>query len=151
MKTFSRKLLYINFWTNEPLSTQSPMNHSVWMSPQPWMECNPSDKKTKTEKIWLWVQDFKNWGRLRLAISGYECSEQQGEVNSRRGLDSWGLPCFSANVLLFVSLCIYEYLWCSRIYDKNWSWPYLAIQTWNVISVRNPEVNVPLVSNFLDV
>ena len=39
----------------------------------------------------------------------------------------------------------------SRIYDTKRPWPYLAIQTWNVVLVRKPIVNAALLSTFLDV
>ena len=74
---------------------------------------------------------------MKLTIWGYEFSEGEGELNSQKGLDSWGLPCFSANVL---TICITMYILISliseesmtesesRIYDTKRSWPYLAIQ-----------------------
>ena len=53
--------------------------------------------------------------KLRGELTTWEdqFSEGQGELNSQRGLDSGGLPCFSGKMFflwqrkLFISLCIF--------------------------------------------
>ena len=62
-------------------------------------------KRGVAEKKWLWGIDFKSWWSS-LTIRGAESSEGQEEISSQRGLGSWGLQCFSANVLF---LCQHYY------------------------------------------
>ena len=73
-------------------------------------------------------------------------------LNSQRGLNSGGLPCFSATMSFLWQHCYKLFIPSySRILDTNRLWSYLAIQPSNFVLVGRPVVNVALLSTFLAV
>ena len=74
----------------------------------PWgcLECIPPPWQKKAEKILFLGLNLKNWGWG----DGLNFQRGRGELNYQRGegggLDSWGIPCFSVNMLFLWQYCL---------------------------------------------